>query len=279
MSENANGKGRASDIGDKRWITVSGIYALYLANHWAPANLLNHELGHSLGLLHTWSGNDGCNDTPNNPNCWNVNEPPGCTPLSNNFMDYNACGCATTICQVNRMHYFLLGGQGNISDCLISGGTIQNPTLIGNDLICVSGATYTLDNLQLGVASNWTATPTNFFQTNSGCRNVANILPISTSVSGEGQINFLFDFQKFGTITVSKKLWVGKANQLNICTFDRSVYNANTISCPANSCQPMSVIVASGKSLTLIGSDITLNGSFEVLLGGTLELKTTGGCQ
>jgi hypothetical protein len=280
MSENATGKGIASDVGDKSWISLAGVYANYLSNNsWDPASMTSHELGHSLGLYHTWNLGDYCNDTPYHDNCWNVNEPVGCTPLSNNLMDYNAAKNALTICQVNRMHYFLLGGEGNISDCVISGISVQNPTVVGIDQICVSGTTYSLNNQQLGVTSQWNTAPTNFFQNNTGCSNVANVVPISSSIGGEGQINFTFDWQKYGTTTVSKNLWVGKVNQLNLCSFDRNVYQADNISSPGSSCQPLTAIIGAGKTVTLIGTAVTLNGDFEVQLGGTLEVKSTGGCQ
>ena len=103
----------ASGIGDKKWIILSKTYEMYLqGNFWSSANTLKHELGHSLGLNHTWYG-DECDDTPNNPSCWNGDT------CSNNMMDYNACVCALTECQLGRMHYYLMGKAGNISDCLI----------------------------------------------------------------------------------------------------------------------------------------------------------------
>jgi hypothetical protein len=40
----------------------------------------------------------------------------------------------------------------------------------------------------------------------------------------------------------------------------------------------MSAIISNGKSVTMIGAAVTLNGGFEVQLGGTLEVKNTGGC-
>ena len=105
--------GMASGIGDKKWIILSKTYEMYLqGNFWSPSNTLKHELGHSLGLNHTWNG-DECDDTPNNSSCWNGDT------CSNNMMDYNACVCALTECQLGRMHYYLMGKAGNISDCLI----------------------------------------------------------------------------------------------------------------------------------------------------------------
>lgn len=69
------------------------------------ANLLNHELGHSLGLAHTWIGSDGCDDTPQNNNCWHYLEGVSecLTEVSNNIMDYNAFRNALTPCQIGKV--------------------------------------------------------------------------------------------------------------------------------------------------------------------------------
>lgn len=73
-------------------------------NVWDYRGILNHEVGHSFGLAHTWSGNDGCDDTPRHPNCWNVTPDPPCDSLlSNNMMDYNAHQAAVTPCQIGKM--------------------------------------------------------------------------------------------------------------------------------------------------------------------------------
>ncbi len=73
------------------------------------SKFLNHEIGHSLGLLHTWSTNDGCDDTPKHPNCWFMDENhPKCNTwdnVSNNVMDYNAFMKAYTPCQLGKIHY------------------------------------------------------------------------------------------------------------------------------------------------------------------------------
>lgn len=69
------------------------------------AGMFNHEVGHILGLRHTWDRDDGCPDTPLNDNCWNTGMASPCDGLtSNNLMDYNAHQSAITPCQIALMH-------------------------------------------------------------------------------------------------------------------------------------------------------------------------------
>ncbi len=72
---------------------------------WFCAGHINHEIGHVLGLHHTWSYNDGCDDTPKNPNCWAYNRKAPCNKsYSNNVMDYNTYQNAWSPCQLGKVH-------------------------------------------------------------------------------------------------------------------------------------------------------------------------------
>ena len=72
---------------------------------WDMADILNHEVGHNYGLSHAWTKNDGCDDTPPNPNCWNKDSKPGCDSLlSNNLMGYNQHQHAWTPQQIGKIH-------------------------------------------------------------------------------------------------------------------------------------------------------------------------------
>lgn len=111
-TQNSKGIGYPNFVKVTDWFTgmenvrlVNGKYEGKL-NKWNAVKLLNHEIGHSLGLRHTWRGNDGCDDTPNHSNCWNrtKNKKPCDEWWSNNFMDYNAHSSAWSPCQIGTIH-------------------------------------------------------------------------------------------------------------------------------------------------------------------------------
>ena len=84
-------------------IKLPGIYQKGIPP-WQYTGIFNHEVGHVLGLRHSWNSNDGCDDTPLNDNCWVTTEDPPCDSItSNNLMDYNAYQSALTPCQIARM--------------------------------------------------------------------------------------------------------------------------------------------------------------------------------
>ncbi len=85
-------------------IKISG---LFHGGHesWFHAGLINHEIGHVLGLAHAWTKHDGCDDTPSHPNCFDANAPAPCDgPHSNNVMDYNNQQLTYTPCQIGKIH-------------------------------------------------------------------------------------------------------------------------------------------------------------------------------
>ncbi len=110
-------KGGDRGVSMGSWVKVMGWWRMYEQNlagpgqkpfyfrEWHTQKLLNHEIGHSLGLAHSWVANDRCDDTPPHANCFNVGSPP-CDVISNNVMDYNIHMNAWSPCQIGIIHKF-----------------------------------------------------------------------------------------------------------------------------------------------------------------------------
>ena len=82
-------------------LKIAGIRKHGVTGAWRFAALMNHEIGHIFGLRHSWYKNDGCEDTPPNPNCWSSKKEGPCVGIiSNNMMDYNNQQIAITPCQI-----------------------------------------------------------------------------------------------------------------------------------------------------------------------------------
>lgn len=105
------------------------------------AELLNHEIGHTLSLIHTWDDNDNCNDTPMGyeyesgkfANCWSLStNPPYCNywpNISNNIMDYNQYyPHAYTLCQVGRINDNLPVPEGIVISILVMAVCLHWPS-------------------------------------------------------------------------------------------------------------------------------------------------------
>lgn len=142
--------GNAIEYGGFNKFVFLNDYKNYLKPHcrdWSivhTARSINHEIGHTLNLYHTWNEVDACNDTPLGffydkvmpdgsclsdqiANCW-THDPgiPGCpdkpcddwSKISNNIMDYNHWDPAWTSCQIARMNQNLAGnGQAYLHAC------------------------------------------------------------------------------------------------------------------------------------------------------------------
>ncbi len=160
----------ADGAGMSRWAKIGGAYFHMMDRHKEQSNradatanffsgLFNHEIGHSLGLRHSWM-HDGCKDTPKHPNCWNYTKSGPCKEnVSNNVMDYNAYQNAYSPCQLGKIHYNMArenSPQRNITKpdwCVyreeasvaIDQETVWNHTIdIGGDIVIRSGGKLTI---------------------------------------------------------------------------------------------------------------------------------------
>jgi hypothetical protein len=99
----------------------------YTRGAWFTIGLLLHELGHNLGLPHTWS-NDNCPDTPNHTNCYGQGDKPPCdTEFSNNVMDYNQEQNAFTPCQIGLIQRNMADTSASIRKFLVKNWCTLQP--------------------------------------------------------------------------------------------------------------------------------------------------------
>lgn len=86
-------------------IKIGGVYESK-GTFWDFRGVINHEVGHIFGLSHSWTRNDGCDDTPPNKNYFSKSACAGCDTLaSNNMMGYNGYQNAITPCQLGKIRY------------------------------------------------------------------------------------------------------------------------------------------------------------------------------
>lgn len=103
------------------------------------AGMTLHEIGHVLGLAHTWRYSDGCDDTPYHPNCFYPGEPPCDSLISNNVMDYNHWQQAWTPCQLGKAHRNLSRRTGTARSLLQRDWCTSLP---GHDLVISEDETW-----------------------------------------------------------------------------------------------------------------------------------------
>ena len=123
----------ARGIGLGDWVKLSSVYQTvqdtvygkennypYVHGRYLQQRSLNHEIGHCLGLSHSWLRNDGCEDTPVHANCWRMTGKPPCDEkkVSNNVMDYVPVGQAMTPCQIGRAHLTMSNKKRKVRGCL-----------------------------------------------------------------------------------------------------------------------------------------------------------------
>ncbi len=95
-------------------VKLCGLFENNMAS-WFLRGTIAHEFAHVLGLAHSWSGYDGCDDTPKHSNCYNFTDTPPCDKeVSNNMMDYNDWQQALTPCQIAKMHITMARYDTNV---------------------------------------------------------------------------------------------------------------------------------------------------------------------
>ncbi|MBT8219313.1 MAG: hypothetical protein KJP00_05800 [Bacteroidia bacterium] len=180
-------RGIASGLADKRWTVLYNYYHQYLNNkNFWPAGLVSHEIGHNLGLRHTWNQDDGCSDTPQNAyhlegnpknfQCWNDNEPRGfrCDETfecSNNLMDYNAHQNALTQCQLQKIYANINRNKGGLNDILSIKESRLDSMYISGPPTCKETGIYRLENCPLGYRIEWYVSPRKAVQQPTGIGN------------------------------------------------------------------------------------------------------------
>lgn len=148
-----------------------------------PSNrVLTHEIGHYLGLSHTWgavdgtgctSGNDGLSDTPITAGpsfdysltCAGLQQTcPGTNTQYENYMDYSSCTVMFTAMQANLMELVLTGSRNSLNSS--NGCDPVNPVPPVTDFVAdittvVQGGSVNFTDLSTNFPTSWawTATP------------------------------------------------------------------------------------------------------------------------
>jgi len=135
----------------QNWTKIAGSYAKltdtlirkgkpFVRSAWFCHGVYNHELGHVLGLRHTWGGNDGCDDTPNHNNCYSAGQGKGnCKDnWSNNVMDYNTHQNSWSPCQIGLVQRNFANKRSSQRKVLIKTWCKldnENPVMIEKDIV------------------------------------------------------------------------------------------------------------------------------------------------
>jgi hypothetical protein len=261
-------RGYVDDLG-YNYLLATGLPQNYaIDNRSQLANIINHEIGHCLGLDHPhapWG--DGCDDTPPNANCWNG---PTC---STNMMDYNAQQWSLTQCQLNKIHYNLMANTA-ISNALISSISTDNSIIVGNDIICSTQKPFTIPNLQFGVTVSWSASPSTNVVMPNPC-GAPILVSTNTSAISSTTLSATLCYGKYGSLSTPTKLLaintLTGANTL-ICGNGTGVITGGNIqSSPYPPCTTPFYTTTGQKTKLVANSFIELN-QFEFGQGSDVEL-------
>ncbi len=143
-------------------------------------HVLSHEIGHYLGLAHTWgnsnqstgcSSDDGITDTPNTkgpsfdyPGSCSGNQVT-CTDQTQyeNFMDYSNCTCMFTQGQVSLMHQILASSRISLQSSIACTPLNSNPPAVdfmADITTVVSGGIVNFSDISTNYPTSWSWTIT-----------------------------------------------------------------------------------------------------------------------
>lgn len=159
--------------------SIDGIVIDYNLGMDPSARVLTHEIGHYLGLDHTWgsgsgscSTDDGLTDTPNTAGpsfnypltCSGLQQTcPGTNTQYENYMDYSNCAVMFTAQQANLMELVLTGSRNSLNS---SNGCVPvNPMPPVTDFVAdittvIQGGSVNFTDLSTNFPTSWSWTVT-----------------------------------------------------------------------------------------------------------------------